>query len=205
MYGDNKIILGFCLVIILFCFVKKGYELLIYKSKITNIVLFVQIILGLILFLIFKYSIFTLLILTALIFLSHVFIIDSKDYLIPYSSLIALLIIGIINLFVKNDFIYTNIYDKIIGFIFFLILYGVLSFIQYKIKKDFLGGGDLMLFCVVELFLGSVVTFGGIFIGSFLALIVRMFKKDNKIIPFGPYLSIGFILSLIICNYIFLI
>ncbi len=55
-----------------------------------------------------------------------------------------------------------------------------------------------MLFCVISLLFGSFITILGIFIASFVALIVESLRKNkNKQLPFGPYLILGFIISIL--------
>ena len=60
-----------------------------------------------------------------------------------------------------------------------------------------------MLFCVITLLIGWQLTIFGISIGSFIALIIEKLKRNNKHLPFGPYLVVGFIISLLIGDFIF--
>lgn len=203
MLGDKKFDLLCLLTLLFFCLIKKIYELLVKKNKTTQVVLFLQLGVAFIILFTFKLTIFSLICLLMLVFFSHIVIVDSIEYLIPYSSIIGLLVIGAINLFIPN-YLNISVLNRIISFIVFVILWLILSFIQKKMQKDFLGGGDLMLFCVVSLLLGGYITMFGIFLASIMALVVQIFKKDkNKLFPFGPYLVSGFIIALIISNYLF--
>ena len=67
-----------------------------------------------------------------------------------------------------------------------------------------MGGGDLKLFFGIGLFMGWQLLLLGLFLASVVALITEMLKKLinsekflNKVIPFGPYLVIGFSLAYI--------
>lgn len=203
MFGDIKFDLVCLLTLLVFCLIKKGYEILVKKNKTTQVVLFLQLGVCLLFLVTFKLTIFTVLCLIMLVLFSHIFIIDSKYYIIPYSSIIGIFVLAIINFFIENV-INVSILNRIISFAIFLLLWLLLTLIQNKIKKEFLGGGDLMLFCVVSLFLGGLITIIGIFIGSLIALIFNLFNNKKKKLPFGPYLVVGFILALLIYTYIFI-
>jgi leader peptidase (prepilin peptidase)/N-methyltransferase len=68
-------------------------------------------------------------------------------------------------------------------------------------KKKIIGCGDLKLILASSLFLGFECLLLGIFIGSVIAVIVEIPLSYNKkyrsgnLLPFGPYLSYGFIIS----------
>lgn len=203
MFGDKQFDLLCFLTLLVFCLIKKYYEILVKKNKTTQVVLFLQIGVSIIILVTFKFSMFSLLCLILLVFFSHIFIVDIEKYVIPYVSIFGILVLGIINLFVHND-LGVTIGERLISFTFFTLLWGILTIIQNKIKKDFLGGGDLMLFSIVSLFLGGRITVIGVFFASFIALIIHFFGKNKKReIPFGPYLVCGFLIALIICNYLF--
>lgn len=203
MFGDKQFDLVCFSTLLVFCLIKKIYEILVKKNKTTQVVLFLQLGISVILLVTFKITFFTLLCLILLVFFSHIFIIDSEEYIIPYVSIFGILGLGIINLFIKNDLGITII-ERLISFTFFTLLWIILEIIQKKIKKDFLGGGDLMLFSLVSLFMGGRIVLIGIFFASVIALFVHAFSKNNKIeIPFGPYLVSGFLIALIVSNYLF--
>lgn len=201
MLGDIKFDLLSFLTLLFFCLIKKIYEILVKKNKTTQVVLFLQLGISIIILLTFKLSLFTFICLMMLIFFSHIFIVDLEKFIIPYSSLIGLLILGIFNLFLENP-LNISIISRILSFIIFLLIWFILNLIQNKLGKDFLGGGDLMLFCVVSLLLGGLIVTLGIFFGSFIALIVHMIKNDKKIFAFGPYLVSGFLIALLLVNFI---
>ena len=66
-------------------------------------------------------------------------------------------------------------------------------------KKESLGGGDIKLMGLMGLTLGSIITsFISLFISSLLALVYSLFNRKNNIIPFGPFLIIGTIITYIV-------
>lgn len=194
-----------CLFIgFLFSLVKKLYEQYINQSKTAKVVLLFQFILSFFLTYLIGFNFKLISILVLLIFLTHIFIVDVKEYLIPYSSIISILIIGIFGFITQffgfNDLFYSfdSIKNKILGFIIFVIIWIILTIIQKRLKKDFLGGGDLMLFCVFSLIVGLKNTLFIIFMSSFIAILSYPFIKNKKQLPFGPYLVISFLIIIVI-------
>ena len=72
------------------------------KDKTTNIVLSMQILISLLVLYKFKLSIFTIILLLSLVFMSHSVITDLSKLEIPYVSIIGLFILGLIGLFFNN-------------------------------------------------------------------------------------------------------
>lgn len=146
-----------------------------------------------------------------------IFFIDLEHYFIPDSLNLIVFLLGCVSLFFGNRIVGSisyNLQDKLYS----LILNGTLVLLFYTLEKVFdkelIGGGDLKLFFGMGLFLGAKLEFLGIFFASCLALIVEtLFKKSlkrktlaevneeddsknqKKAIPFGPYLTVGFLLA----------
>lgn len=193
-----------CLFIgFLFSLIKKLYEKFINKSKTAKVVLLFQFIISMILTSLFTFKIELISVLILLICLSHIFIVDLEKYLIPYASLIIIFVIGVMSVIIDimgfEDLIYKvdSLNNRIIGFIIFLIIWIFLSILQRKVGKEFLGGGDLMLFCVFSLIIGLKSTILLLFIASFLALLSFPIIKKKQI-PFGPFLTIAFLIIIFI-------
>lgn len=115
-------------------------------------------------------------------------------------GIISLLITMII--FESNEYVFKNIIYSIImfGIMYLIKLIGNLIF-----KKESLGDGDIKLMGVIGLALGLVNGFVTLFLGSVIGLIYSFITiKNNKdgIIPFGPFLLIGSIITLYLSNYI---
>jgi len=73
---------------------------------------------------------------------------------------------------------------------------------QWLFKREGMGGGDVKLLAMIGAFLGWKAVILTIFlsslIGSIIGIVVMLFKgKDLKFaIPFGPFLSLGAVISL---------
>jgi leader peptidase (prepilin peptidase) / N-methyltransferase len=83
------------------------------------------------------------------------------------------------------------------------VLYGVAAGYYYFRKKEGMGGGDIKLLAMIGAFLGwkgaLVALVVGAFAGSIIGVTVMLLKgKDMKYaIPFGPFLSLGALASLL--------
>ena len=83
------------------------------------------------------------------------------------------------------------------------ILYIFAEGYHFLTKKEGMGGGDIKLLAMIGAFLGwkgALTTLMlGAFIGSFIGIILIIFKGKNTkyAIPFGPFLSAGAFLSLL--------
>lgn len=87
----------------------------------------------------------------------------------------------------------------------FAIMYGLKLFGNYIFKKESLGDGDIKLMAVISLAIGLINSFVALFIGSVIGLIFSLIiSKKNKegIIPFGPFLLIGALMTLYFSNII---
>ena len=147
-----------------------------------------------------------------------IFMIDMKHQIIPDIINIVILILGLISLIIPhssiNQLYSINYVDKIIGFLVALSLLLLFFVLEKVLNKELMGGGDLKLFFGVGLFMGWQLLLLGIFFAAVIALITEMLKKViksekflNKVIPFGPYLVLGFTLVYvfgldIICLYL---
>ena len=138
------------------------------------------------------YAVFYCLIFSILICLS---VIDVKIGIVPDTLNILIFIISILFIIItKQDIVY-----HILGF--FLIS---VPFLLIAILTQGIGGGDIKLFAVTGLFLGSIHIFLAMFFCCFIASIVGVtLKYINKIklinnrpsIPLVPFISIGVIIS----------
>ena len=69
-------------------------------------------------------------------------------------------------------------------------------------RKDALGGGDVKMMAFVSAIVGYKLSIVIVFLGSFIALpfsIINSYKKNDALLPFGPYLAIATII-LFLCN-----
>lgn len=89
---------------------------------------------------------------------------------------------------------YEIIFILLDGFIMFIIMYLIRFLGNLAFKKDSMGGGDIKLMAYIAMILGWKLAIVVIFIGSFLALpisIINMYRKNEHMLPFGPYLGIA--------------
>lgn len=87
------------------------------------------------------------------------------------------------------------IYHIGIGVFLFLVMYGIMLLGNKIFKKESMGGGDVKMMFLFGLVLDPLLGTLTIFLGSLFALpmsLVLYIKKNEKVIPFGPFLLIAF-------------
>ncbi|TCT16896.1 leader peptidase (prepilin peptidase)/N-methyltransferase [Natranaerovirga pectinivora] len=135
-------------------------------------------------------SIIYCLFVSALITLSFI---DWKFMIIPNKINVFILILAIIHLIYNIE----QWKNYIIGF---FIVSGLLLLIAI-ITKGQIGGGDIKLMAASGLLLGwDIIILAlciGSVVGSIISIILLITKKGGKMVPFGPYLSIGMFISLV--------
>lgn len=150
----------------------------------------------------------------AIVFTSSMIIImisDIKYMIIPDEVLIFFSIIMIaLKLYISykledisglKNFGYELIFILFDGFIMFIIMYLIRVFGNMLFKKESMGGGDIKMMTYVSFILGWKLSIVVIFIASFLALpisIINMYKKNEHMLPFGPYLAIASLILLLL-------
>ena len=141
--------------------------------------------------------------LLAILFVSVLIIItvsDIEEYIIPDS---ALLIGGILILIVQIIKYKTFVVENLVyAALSFGIMYGLKLIGNYLFKRESMGDGDIKLMGLIGLVLGFkeaiLCIFASAYLGLPYALYVTLSKKENKELPFGPFLSLAaFILLLI--------
>ncbi len=141
-------------------------------------------------------SVLTMALVSALIVIA---VIDWRTYEIPFGLNVFIAVLGVsvvVAKLINRDF--SGIWDNLIGFIsvsgFLLILYLIT-------KGRGIGGGDIKLMAAAGFFLGwknCILAFViGCILGSIIHLIRMKVAKQDHVLAFGPYLSVGiFIASL---------
>lgn len=87
------------------------------------------------------------------------------------------------------------------GLIAFAAMYLLKTLGDFMFKKESMGGGDIKLMFIFGLVLGAPLAIISIFIGSLVGLpisLILLSKNSEHIVPFGPYLSIGAIIILLL-------
>lgn len=83
--------------------------------------------------------------------------------------------------------------------VLFIIMYIIKLLGDKILKRECLGGGDIKLMILIGLSLGIYHSLIALFISSIIALITTLsFKSKEDMIPYGPFLLIGTIISFII-------
>lgn len=152
----------------------------------------------------FKFGLsFDMIFLSAIIVvLITIAVIDYKTMIIPNGLVIALVIIGLF--YIIASFIFPESF--VISITWFESLIGFFAaslplFIIAVISKGGMGGGDIKLMAAVGIFLGwkyvLVAMIAGSLIGAIisLTLIALKIKKRKDMIPFGPFLCLGILIS----------
>lgn len=81
------------------------------------------------------------------------------------------------------------------GFVLFIVMYGIMLLGNFLFKRESLGGGDIKMMFPFGIVLNPILGLFVIFIGSLLALpisLLILYKKHENLVPFGPFLLIGF-------------
>lgn len=121
-------------------------------------------------------------------------IIDFRTYEIPVAFNIFIGILGIIRLF-------TDIHNWMNYLIGFVSVGGFLLLLFILTKGRGIGGGDVKLMAVAGLLIGwkliilSLVI--GCVLGSIIHIVLMRIKGKDRVLAFGPYLSLGIFISMI--------
>ena len=142
-------------------------------------------------------------------------IIDIEKQIIPDSiSLgglgIGLLAVSFLKINGSDTILNAFLWSAFGGAFGFLLMLSLAIMGQVIFKKEALGGGDIKLMAMIGVFLGwqSVILtfFIAPFFGTFIGLYLKI-KDQRDIVPYGPYLALGAIISLIfgknILSYLF--
>ena len=134
------------------------------------------------------------LLISALIVLS---VIDFRTFEIPVGINVFILALGLIRMI-------TNYADWLNYAIGFFLVSGFLYLVYVITKGRGIGGGDIKLMAVCGLLLGwklILLSFVlGCIIGSVIHLLRMKISGQGHVLAFGPYLSIGVILSVFVGN-----
>lgn len=169
------------------------------KEKISIMYPFIELCTG-ILFAIsfYKYGFSTDLILALLLssLLVIVIVTDLNFYIIPDSIVVTFgILIFIYNIIAKG--VLNACTHVVYGLIMFGLMYALMKFGNALFKKESLGGGDIKLMGILGMINKPIVSIVSLSLAAFIALPCSIFflkKNNDKIIPFGPFIIISFIL-----------
>lgn len=140
----------------------------------------------------FQMELFIMLVFSSLLIIITVS--DMSYMLIPNKILFPF---GVFLLLLRIFFPYTTILDALLGAVIGFIVLLTVAFIT----NGGIGGGDLKLFLVIGIVLGSSLTLLTLFLSSVIGLIasllfLRLQKLDRKTpIPFGPSIAVATLIS----------
>lgn len=138
--------------------------------------------------------------LTFISILLIIFVSDMEYMIIPDE----VLIVGLIVLAVEKLFrfgIENVLYSLLDGVICFILMLLLKKLGDFLFKKESMGGGDIKLLFVFGFVLGWPMAIISIFIGSIIGLplsLIVIAKKLSHEIPFGPLLSMGAVIILLL-------
>lgn len=169
------------------------------KEKISIMYPFIELSTG-ILFAVsfYKYGFSTNLILAILLssLLMIIVVTDLNYYIIPDSIIVAFgILIFIYNIITKG--ILGACTYAVYGLIMFGLMYALMKFGNALFKEESLGGGDIKLMGILGMINKPIVSISSLTISAFIALPCSVYflkKNKDKVIPFGPFIVIGFIL-----------
>ncbi|MFW6130928.1 MAG: prepilin peptidase [Atribacterota bacterium] len=125
--------------------------------------------------------------------------IDLKERIIPNVLSLPLIPIGfILSFFLKR----LSPVDSLLGILAgggSLLIIAIAG--TYLFKKEAMGGGDIKLAAMIGAFLGWKLTLLSLFLGFFLGSVIGVIvlvttKSKSDIIPFGPFIALGAMLSI---------
>ncbi len=129
-------------------------------------------------------------------YLAIVIVSDLNFYIIPDQVTIFFgILIFIINIF--NYGIVGGLKFALYGLIMFLFMYLVMLLGNYIFKQESLGGGDIKLLFVLGMTMPILLDFIAVIVATFLAFPIATYfliKNKDKMLPFGPFLILGFLL-----------
>jgi leader peptidase (prepilin peptidase)/N-methyltransferase len=174
------------------------------RSKISiqyPVVEFLNGLIYLIIYLIYGLSIQSLVYIVLSSALIIIAFIDLQEQIIPDIISLPGIVVGVILSFIVP---YISFINSALGALFgggvILIIAWVGSIV---FKKEAMGGGDVKLTAMIGAFLGWRYTIISLFLGFFLGaligiiLIIAKIKKREDAIPFGPFIALGSIITLL--------
>ena len=121
---------------------------------------------------------------------------DLNYYIIPDSIIVVFGILIFIYNIVSKGIIDACTY-AVYGLMMFLLIYLLMKLGNALFKKESLGGGDIKLMGILGMINKPLVSVTALTIAAFVALPCSVYflkKNKDKVIPFGPFIVVGFLL-----------
>ncbi len=123
---------------------------------------------------------------------------DLNYYIIPDSILAIYGILMFIYNIISKGFLDACTY-VVYGLIMFIFMYLLMKLGNFLFKEESLGGGDIKLMGVLGQLFNPFMSFISLALASLIAIPSSLFfniKKKDNIIPFGPFITGGFLIML---------
>lgn len=127
-----------------------------------------------------------------------VIVTDLNYYIIPDSILVVYGILVFSVNIISKGFLDACTY-VFYGFLMFLFMFVLMKLGNALFKEESLGGGDIKLMGVLGLTMVPFLSFVSLTIAAILALPISLYiykSKKDKIIPFGPFILVGFLITI---------
>lgn len=172
-----------------YCFISK-------LNKINYKYIFILSIIDLLIFIKYKFSINAIKYLLLTYLLTYLSITDILDYLIPDFIIVLILFLRVIFMIIKfEDVVYVLFNALFIPFTLLIII----NIYKTLLHKDVMGGGDIKLLFALGTYSNLFTNILVLLTSCIISLIyVLSTKKKDNIFPFGPFISISFILLILI-------
>ncbi|MDP2892578.1 MAG: prepilin peptidase [Bacillota bacterium] len=127
--------------------------------------------------------------------------IDAKTREIPNSLIIVMIVLGIVHALLNNEVIW---WERLAG----IAAGGFPLLLAFILSRGGMGGADMKLMAAAGIFLGwklvLVALFAGLILGAIGGVITMAVKKTGRktVIPFGPYLGVGILVSVFAGSFI---
>lgn len=134
-----------------------------------------------------------------------IFFIDLKHYIIPDGLNYSILVLAIFSMIFFKFYINITWAERLYSLCFSLLLLALILLFNKLKKKEYLGFGDIKLIIFIGLLVGIKYQILGLFLGALIAVVVEIIikHKNHDVIPFGPYLCLGYLISIMVGEYLF--
>lgn len=176
---------------------EKRFEEVLYEKKIIAVISCVCGLAGA-LFFWYGYAIWKALkFMIAIAFVLCIAQIDKKKMILPNGVIFGMLLVRVLLMAVELGYYREQGITIIVQAVFGLVFGSVVFFVAKIISPDSIGSGDIKLFAVIGLYLGSQRILYAVLASLFCAMVCGIFQVVRKnitmkqAISFGPYIAMG--------------
>lgn len=146
---------------------------------------------------------YQLIVILILISALMVTLVTDLEYYYISDRVIVVSTFGILLVYFRYLSINRILYYVVCAVLMFIFMFMLKKLTSDIFKKESLGDGDIKLMILIGLSLGGLNSFMSLFISSVSALVyaVLFIKKKDTLIPFGPFLLLGTIITYVLNFY----